>query len=103
MAFQTEFSSTSGYMPVLESAQNEENYAAWLAKADGYSFLTAYVVKVGLDQAESYFTSEAFNGSSVARTQVGVVMSNGISQTSGDEDLNKLFQDAYDKCKALAG
>ncbi len=105
MAFQTEFSSTSGYMPVLESAQQEENYAAWLAKADGYSFLTAYVVKVGLDQKDNYFTSPAFNGSSTARSEVGFVLSKGISEKTDDVDgtINKLFQDAYDKCKYLAG
>ena len=105
MAFQTEFSSTSGYMPVLESAQQEENYAAWLAKADGYSFLTAYVVKVGLEQADSYFTSDAFNGSSVARSEVGTILSKGISEKTDDVDgtINKLFQDAYDKCKYLGG
>lgn len=57
MAFQTEFSSTSGYMPVLESAQDNETYAAWLGKANGYEFLTAMVVKAGLEQADAYFTS----------------------------------------------
>ena len=105
MAFQTEFSSTSGYMPVLQSAQEDENYKNWLGKADGYSYLTAYVVKVGLEQADSYFTSPAFNGSSVARTQVGIVLSKGISQQTDNVDgtINQLFQDAYNKCKALAG
>ena len=105
MAFQTEFSSTSGYMPVLESAQNDENYAKWLEKADGSGFLTALVVKVGLDQADNYFTSPAFNGSSVARTQVGTLLAKCMSEAASDVDalINNAFQDAYDECVFLGG
>ena len=105
MAFQTEFSSTSGYMPVLESAQNNETYAGWLGKADGYSFLTAYVVKVGLEQADSYFTSPAFNGSSEARKQVGALLAKCMSEKTEDVDslINNAFEEAYDECVFLAG
>ena len=105
MAFQTEFSSTSGYMPVLKSAQNDENYAAWLSKANGYEFLTALVVKVGLEEADSYFTSPAFNGSSVAREQVGSLLSKCMSETASDVDtlINNAFKDAYDECVYLGG
>ena len=103
MAFQTEFSSTSGYMPVLESAQNDANYAAWLAKANGAEFLTALVVKVGLDQADNYFTSPAFNGSSVARKQVGALLAKCMSEKTTDVDalLNQAFRDAVDECEFL--
>ena len=105
MAFQTEFSSTSGYMPVLKSAQNDETYAAWLGKADGYSFLTAYVVKVGLEQSDSYFTSPAFNGSSEARKQVGALLAKCMSEKTDDVDgmINDAFENAYDECVFLAG
>lgn len=105
MAFQTEFSSTSGYMPVLESAQNDENYAAWLGKANGAEFLTALVVKVGLEEADTYFTSPAFNGSSVAREQVGTLLAKCMSETAADENslIENAFQDAYDECVFLGG
>ena len=105
MAFQTEFSSTSGYMPVLKSAQDNETYAAWLGKADGYSFLTAYVVKVGLEQADAYYTSPAFNGSSEARKQAGTLLAKCMSETATDVDslINSAFEDAYDECVFLAG
>ncbi len=105
MAFQTEFSSTSGYMPVLESAQDNEIYAGWLGNANGYEYLTALVVKVGLDQADSYFTSPAFNGSSVARTQVGALLAKCISEKTSDVDslINSAFQNAYDECLFLGG
>ena len=105
MAFQTEFSSTSGYMPVLESAQEDETYAAWLGKANGAEFLTALVVKVGLEQADNYFTSPAFNGSSVARAQVGTLLAKCMSESATDVDalINDAFQDAYDECVFLGG
>ncbi len=105
MAFQTEFSSTSGYMPVLKSAQNDENYAAWLAKANGAEFLTALVVKIGLQEADTYFTSPAFNGSSVAREQVGTLLAKCMSEQATDVDalINNAFEDAYDECVFLGG
>ena len=105
MAFQTEFSSTSGYMPVLESAQDDEIYAGWLNNANGYEYLTALVVKVGLEQADAYFTSPAFNGSSTARTQVGALLAKCMSGTTSDVDalINDSFDEAYDECVFLAG
>ena len=105
MAFQTEFSSTSGYMPVIESAQENEVYANWLNKANGAEFLTAMVVKVGLEQADSYFTSPAFNGSSVAREQVGSLLAKCMSESTSDVDgmINDAFQNAYDECVFLGG
>ena len=105
MAFQTEFSSTSGYMPVLESAQTNEIYAQWLNKANGYEFLTAMVVKVGLESADAYFTSPAFNGSTVAREQVGSLLAKCMSETTSDVDslINNAFEDAYDECVFLGG
>lgn len=105
MGFQTEFSSTSGYMPVIASAQENETYANWLAKANGYEYLTALVVKVGLEQTDRYFTSPAFVGSSIARTQVGALLAECMVKTTTDVDgmINSAFQAAYDKCKYQAG
>ena len=105
MAFQTEFSSTSGYMPVLKSAQDNEAYAGWLGKANGYEFLTALVVKVGLEEADTYFTSPAFNGSTVAREQVGALLAKCMSEQTSDVDslINSAFEDAYDECVFLGG
>ena len=105
MAFQTEFSSTSGYMPVLESAQENEIYAGWLNKANGAEFLTAMVVKIGLEQASAYFTSPAFNGSSVARSQVGALLAKCMSENTSDVDalIDQAFENAYDECVFLGG
>ncbi len=105
VAFQTEFSSTSGYAPVIKSAQADPTYAEWLNLADGGAYLTAMVVKVGLETAETTFTSPAFVGSSVARSQVGSMMAKCMSESTNDVDglINKAFQDAYDECVYQAG
>ena len=105
MGFQTEFSSTSGYMPVIASAQDNETYKAWLGKADGYSQLTALVIKTALENTDAYFTSPAFVGSSVARTEVGKLLANCMATQSGDVDglIDKAFDDAYNECKYRAG
>jgi hypothetical protein len=65
---------TSGYMPVLKSVVENENYAAWLAKANGYEQLVATCVKVGIESQNDYFVSDAFKGSSKARDEVGLLM-----------------------------
>ena len=105
MGFQTEFSSTSGYMPVIASAQENEAYKSWLAKADGYSQLTALVIKTALENTEAYFTSPAFVGSSTARTEVGELLANCMATQSSDVDslINKAFDEAYNECKYHAG
>ena len=105
VAFQTDFSATSGYMPVLASAQENEGYKAYLDSADGYNNLTALVVKVGLEQTDRYFTSPAFVGSSKAREEVGVLLANCMSAKTTDVDtmINEAFQKAYEACKYKAG
>ena len=103
--FQTDFSATSGYMPVLASAQEHEGYKAFLDSADGYSNLMALVIKVGLEQTDRYFTSPAFVGSSVARKQVGAMLAKCMSETTSDVDtlINNAFETAYKECKYHAG
>ena len=103
--FQTDFSATSGYMPVLASAQQHEGYKAYLDSADGYANLTALVIKVGLEQTDRYFTSPAFVGSSKAREQVGAMLAKCMSETTSDVDalINSAFDAAYKECKYHAG
>ena len=105
MGFQTEFSSTSGYMPVIASAQENEVYKNWLDKADGYSQLTALVIKTALQNTSAYFTSPAFVGSSTARTEVGELLAACMANETTDVDnmINKAFEEAYNECKYHAG
>ena len=91
----------SGYMPVIKSAKENENYAAWLAKANGKEYLVAKCVQVGLDNEKDYFVSEAFNGSSTAREQVGALMLKCLSAETDNVDklINEAFEDAIAECE----
>ena len=103
--FQAEFSMTSGYMPVLKSVTENENYAAWLNSANGYENLVATCVKVGIEGRNDYFVSPAFNGSSAARVQVGSLLIKCISTKTDNVDalLKSAFQDALDECEFQGG
>ena len=96
----------SGYAPVIKSAQENEIYKEWLDKANGFNNLTALSVKLALTQSDAYFVSPAFNGSSVARDQVGLLMQKCLSADWGsdvDAQLKKAFADAVSECKYQAG
>ena len=102
--FQAEFSMVSGYVPVLRSvAENEIYKTQFLDKADGGDYISALSAKVCLQQADAYYTSPAFNGSSAARDEVGLLMQNCFTTTTNDVDgtIQKLFDDAVAKCKYL--
>ena len=104
--FQASFSQTSGYMPVIKSVQNNAIYKAnFLDRADGYDNVTALSVKVGFDNMDAYYTSPAFNGSSVARDQVGLLMKTCFTAKTNDVDgtIKKEFKDAVAVCKYQAG
>ena len=103
--FQAEFSMASGYVPVLKSVAENPIYKAFTDKADGYEYVTALSAKVCLAQANAYYTSPAFNGSSTAREQVGALLTKCISADLAEygNDVNKLldeaFGDAIDECE----
>ncbi len=103
--FQAAFSIASGYAPVIQSVQSNETYKNWLEKANGYNNLTALSVKLALSQSNAYFVSPAFNGSSVARDQVGKLMQDALVSTDADIDakLKSLFKAAVDECEYQAG
>ena len=103
--FQAEFSMASGYVPVLQSvAENEVYKAQFLDKADGGDYISALSAKVCLSQVDAYYTSPAFNGSSVARDEVGLLMKNCFSAQADNVDamIAKAFEDAVAKCKYLS-
>ena len=101
VAFQAEFSMASGYAPVIKSVQENAVYQDWLGKASGYNNLTALSVKLALSQSDAYFVSPAFNGSSVARDQVGILMQDALVSTDANIDavLDRLFKKAIDECE----
>ena len=101
--FQASFSMVSGYMPVINSVKTIDAYAKWLNGANGTDKLGALVIKTALENTESYFVSPAFNGSSKARDQVGVLIqycftnspANGVSV---DDFILEAFQKAIAEC-----
>ena len=97
--FQAEFSMASGYVPVLKSVAEHPVYADFLASADGGDFISALSAKVCLEQADAYYTSPAFNGSSEARDQVGNIITKALPATDIDAVIDDIFQDAIDECE----
>lgn len=97
--FQAEFSMASGYVPVLKSVSENPVYAEFLASANGGDFVSALSAKVCLEQADAYYTSPAFNGSSEARDQVGNIITKALPAKDIDADIDDIFQDALDECE----
>ena len=99
--FQAEFGMTSGYLPVLKSVGDNEYYAEFLSSADGGDYLTALAAKVCLEQQHAYYTSPAFNGSSVARTEVGNLMVKCLPLVGSnvDAEIETAFEDAVAECE----
>ncbi len=97
--FQAEFSMASGYVPVLQSVEQHPVYAEQLAKADGYDYVSLLSAKVCLEQADAYYTSPAFNGSSEARDQVGNIITTALPAADIDAVIDDIFQDAIDECE----
>ena len=102
--FQAKFSMVSGYVPVIQSVKDDPTYKAFLESANGTEYVTALSAKVCLEQADAYYTSPAFNGSSTARDQVGILLQNCFTQKpQGGEDIKamikRLFAAAIAECE----
>ena len=99
--FQAEFSITTGYLPVLKSVAQNEVYAAHLAQADGGDYVTGLSAKVCMDQADCYYTSPAFVGSSDARDAVGLLLQSALVDPNSDTKavLDKVFNEALVSCR----
>ena len=98
--FQAEFSMASGYVPVLKSVSDNAVYADFLANADGGKYVSALAAKVCLEQADAYYTSPAFNGSSEARSQVGDLLCACLSGAGdADEVIEEAFEKAIEECE----
>ena len=103
--FQAEFSEASGYIPVIKSVADDEIYKGFLDRADGGDNIAALSIKVGLEQEKAYYVSPAFNGSSVARDEVGKLMQKCFTAKTDNVDgmIKEAFADAVSECKYQAG
>ena len=103
--FQASFSMASGYVPVISSVSKNPVYKLFLETADGFDGVTALSALKCLEMREAYYTSPAFNGSSKARDEVGLIMQAILAgKADGDSAvnilINRAFRDAVIKCKA---
>ena len=102
VTFQARVSMNNGYAPVIKSVSENEIYADFLASASTEN-IQAYAVKVALEQENAYYASPAFNGSSVAREQVGLLLQEcfTLDATAADIDakIKAAFEDCIDECK----
>ena len=100
--FQAEFSMASGYVPVLKSVAENEVYKKFLESADGGDYISALSAKICLEQEKAYYTSPAFNGSSAARDNVGLLMQSAFTKDDDgnlDAMIDELFAEAIRECK----
>ena len=102
--FQAAVSMNNGYAPVIQSVKEHPVYADFLASASTAN-MQAYAVKVALEQSDAYYSSPAFNGSSVARDQVGLLIQKCFTSEAADVDamINKAFEEAVAECKYQSG
>ena len=102
--FQARVSMNNGYAPVIKSVQENPEYAKFLANASTKN-IQAYAIKVALEQEAAYYASPAFNGSSVARDQVALLIQKCF--VLPDEGLEAAIQEAFAKavaeCKYQSG
>ncbi|MBQ9468708.1 MAG: extracellular solute-binding protein [Clostridia bacterium] len=99
-AFQADFSRVSGYFPVIKSVNTDPVYTSYLEKADGFDYLQALAVKVGVELADSYYTSPAFVGSSDARDEVGRLFVKCLTITQNvDSGIESAFEEAITECE----
>ena len=77
---QVQFSSETGYLPVLKSSRESQAFKDLLATADKsnpnyiYTGAVAKGLKVAIAESNYYYTDPAFNGSSIARDKVSVAV-----------------------------
>lgn len=105
--FQANFSMVSGYVPVIKSVQENETYKSeYLEIPEGLKAdekIAAMAVLQCLKQADAYYTSPAFDGSSQARTEVKTLVPACIQLTETGTALETAikakFKTAIDNCE----
>ena len=102
--FQASFSEASGYVPVIKSVNEDELYQEFLDEASGYKTgIAALSAKVCLEQEKAYYVSPAFNGSSKARDEVGLLMQTCFSNYESASDklamIKEKFEAAIEDCE----
>ena len=96
---QADYSIASGYTCAIQSVEQDPYYVQFLDTANGNSNLQASCVKLTTSQEykDAFFISPAFNGSSTAREQVGLMVTNCLLNCAGKENTMDLIKAEFDK------
>ena len=98
--FMADYASVGGYTPAIKSAREVDWYKEMLDNGDGGINIVGLAARICMDQADAYFASPVFYGSSTARDQVGQLLSNCLAITTDiDNAIAKAFQTAIDECR----
>ena len=97
ITFQARVSMNNGYNPVIKSCTENETYAEWLASASTEN-IQAYAASVALAQESAYYSSPAFNGSSVAREQVALLLQKCFTLEATADNLDAKIKEAFADC-----
>lgn len=94
--FQAEFANVQGYIPVLQSVSEHPIFKKKFEQADGYDNIAYRSMSVCMAQANAYYTSPAFNGSSTARDQVGDLL---VKCLNAGTNIDQAFANAIAECE----
>ncbi len=98
---QAAFAIKTGYIPATTTATAITDYVEYLAAAAGNTEgISALAAKQSIAQANAYFTSAAFVGSSTARDEVGKVL---IYSVNGTKSIDEAFRLAIEECEYQVG
>ncbi len=97
VSYQARVSMSNGYAPVIKSVSENTIYAEFLASASTEN-IQAYAVKVALEQEAAYYASPAFNGSSVAREQVGLLLQQCFTLEATADNIDAKIKQAFEEC-----
>lgn len=101
--FQANFSMTSGYVPIFKGVTEDPTYVdSYLntpANLKTDEKIAALAVKQCLAQKDHYYYSPAFDGSSKAREQVGILLAACLKDNDGDggKTIDTLIQERFNQ------
>jgi multiple sugar transport system substrate-binding protein len=101
--YQADIALNTGYVPVTLAVEDDPIYQEDIKKADGKENIAQLAIKTCLAQSNNYFVSDAFNGSSEARNQVGILMqycfTNGVKNgVANMATIKATFAAAIEEC-----
>ncbi len=92
--FQASVALNNGYTPVIKSVDELPYYVENLASASTEN-IQALAIKATLDQTDTFYSSDAFYGSSDARDQVGYLVTECLSASLDGKTVKEKFDEIF--------